>query len=153
MGIQIPNFWEGVVRPTEKHWKALCGVAKMAAPIQMPLGGGLTQVDRRNHVWDGSRDPPREGGNFGVRPRNISLNCVKSLLTIDWELRRVRTTLYHERTSVWLTVQFLLLDRLYGTSYRTNFAVRLLTARFATVFKTFSFILSYSTICLYCISS
>jgi len=75
-----------------------------------------------------------------VQRRNIWPNSVNSVLTIDCDTRRIRTTLYHEHTNVWPTVHFLLRDLLHGTLYRSNFVARPLTARFVSVLKHFYFL-------------
>ena len=72
-----------------------------------------------------------------IQHRNIWPNSVNSVLTIDCDPRRIRTTLYHEHTNICLTVHFLLRDLLHGTLYRPNFVAHPLTARFVAVLKHF----------------
>jgi len=76
-----------------------------------------------------------------VQRRNIWLNSVNSVLTIDCDPRSIRTTLYHEHTKVWLAVHFLLRDLLHGILYRSNFVAHPLTARFVAVLKHFYFLI------------
>ena len=45
-------------------------LAKTAEPIEMPFRI-RTRVGQRNHIFDGSLDPPRERGALGVSPTRL----------------------------------------------------------------------------------
>jgi len=76
----------------------------------------------------------------GTAPQYLAELCQLCSDDIDCDPRRIRTTLYHEHTNVWLTVHFLLRDLLHGTLYWSNFVTHPLTARFVAVLKHFYFL-------------
>jgi len=76
-------FTRAVVRPHRKCWSVCLSVgrsvtlhvvspAKLAQPIEMPFGL-RTWVGPRNHILDGSPDPPIRMGNFEVGGRGVPL--------------------------------------------------------------------------------